>query len=259
MFDTHAHLGDPALLPQLAAIVDRAGAAGVTKINTVGYDLPSSLLALDIAAQYAGTVYATVGVHPAEADKIGVDDLAQLFKLARQPQVVAWGEIGLDYHYDDGPERAVQQQLFRAQIALARESGLPIVIHDRDAHQDVLAILKEEGATENGGVMHCFSGSWETAKAAMSLGMMISFAGPLTFTNARQPVEVAAKVPLDMLLIETDCPYLSPHPFRGKTNEPARVVHTAAKLAEIKGLEYRRIEEITTENARRLFRLGEDD
>lgn len=259
MFDTHAHLGDPALLPQLAAVVERARAAGVTKINTVGYDLPSSRLALDIAAQSAGTVYATVGIHPAEAEKIGVDDLAQLVKLARQPHVVAWGEIGLDYHYEDGPERAAQQQLFRAQIALAKEAGLPIVIHDRDAHQDVIDILREEQAGINGGIMHCFSGSWEVAKAALALGMLISFAGPLTFTNARQPVEVAAKVPLDMLLIETDCPYLSPHPFRGKTNEPARVVHTAAKLAEIRGLEYRRIEEITTDNARRLFRLGESD
>jgi TatD DNase family protein len=255
MFDTHAHLGDPALLPQLDAVLARAKDAGVTKINTVGYDLPSSRLALTLARQHPDLVYATVGIHPAEAEKTGVDDLAELVKLAREPRIVAWGEIGLDYYYEDGPERAAQQQLFRAQIALARDAGLPVVIHNRDAHQDVLDILREERAAINGGIMHCFSGSWEVAKAALSLGLMISFAGPLTFANARQPLEVAAQVPLDMLLIETDCPYLSPHPYRGKTNEPARVVHTAMKLAEIRQLDYWRIEEITTENARRVFRL----
>lgn len=254
LYDTHAHLDDPQLYPDLEGILQRAATAQVELINTVGCDWKSSLLALHIAEKYPQQVRAVVGVHPQQAADCDEALLARLSHLAESPLVVAWGEIGLDYHY--GTEtRQQQRQAFRAQINAAKQAGLPIVVHDRDSHQDILDILKSEKAATVGGVMHCFSGSWEMARECLRLGFYISFAGPLTFHNARIPVEVAERVPLDRLLVETDCPYLSPHPFRGQRNEPARVAVTAARLAEIRGVDVEQMAEITTANARTLFQI----
>ena len=252
LYDTHSHLDDERLYGQIEEVLFRASEAGVNFINTVGCDWRSSLLATHIAEKHSEQVRAIVGVHPHEAKDYDQALGERLFELSKSPVVVAWGEIGLDYYHDHSP-RKDQQKAFRGQIAAAKERRLPIVIHDRDAHEDVLKILKETKAGENGGVLHCFSGSWEMAKECLRLGFHISFAGPLTFTNAKTPVEVAGKVPLDMVLVETDCPYLAPHPLRGHCNEPSHVSYVAAKLGEIRGLDYSHICEITTENAKKLF------
>jgi TatD DNase family protein len=175
-------------------------------------------------------------------------------ELCKHPKVVAIGEIGLDYYWDTSP-KDVQHRVFREQIRLARKLGMPIVIHNREAHQDILAILKEEKAAEVGGIMHCFSGSWETAKQCLDMNFYISFGGPVTFKNAKQPKEVLAQVPIDRLLIETDAPYLTPHPHRGKRNETAYVRLVAEAAAEIKGVSLEELAEITTQNAIRLLGL----
>lgn len=254
LFDTHAHLDDAALYSDVVNILQRAREAGIDWINSVGCDWRSSLLNVHLAEKHPDMVYASVGVHPSELRQIEENVWEKLTELAKTPRVIGWGEIGLDYHYDD-TDKDLQQKYFRAQISLAKEVGKPIIIHDRDSHQDVVDILRQEHAGINGGILHCFSGSWEMAKQCLAMGFMISFAGPLTYKNARVPVEVAAKVPLDMLLVETDSPYLTPHPFRGKTNEPARVVYTAEKLAQIRHLDYEEIAAITTANAKRIFQL----
>lgn len=255
LYDTHAHLDDCKIFPELEDVLQRAREAGVTMINTVGCDWRSSLMSVRIAEKHPEQVRAIVGVHPSEIEDWNDSLLERLVELCSSLYVVGWGEIGLDYHYEDGTPHDQQRDVFRAQIAAAKSVGMPIIIHDRDAHQDTIDILKQEGAGINGGILHCFSGSWEMAKECLKLGFHISFAGPLTYSNARTSVEVAGKVPEDMLLIETDCPYLTPHPMRGKTNEPARVSYTLAKMAEIRHLDYEQMAEITTANAKRLFKL----
>ncbi len=253
VYDTHAHLDDRKLFPDLEGVLQRAREAGVTRINTVGCDWRSSLMSLRLAEKYPDQVRAIVGVHPSEIGDWNDQLLERLAELTSSPLVVAWGEIGLDYHYDDGPPREKQRRVFQAQINAAKSVGLPICIHDRDAHQETIDILKKEKGGVNGGVMHCFSGSWEMAKECLRMGFYLSFAGPLTYSNARMALEVAAKAPEDRILVETDSPYLTPHPYRGQLNEPARVVLTAAKLAEVRQMDFDRMAEITTENALRLF------
>lgn len=255
LYDTHAHLDDKALYPDIDGVLARAKEAGIGLINTIGCDWRSSLMSVHIAEKYPDMVYAAIGVHPHDAKTINEQMLQDLLDLAKTPKVVAWGEIGLDYHYDNSP-RETQKTVFQQQIALAKQVKKPIIIHNRESNQDMMDILKEERAGENGGILHCFSGSWEMAKFCLDLGFLISFAGPLTYKNAKTALEVAAKVPLDMLLVETDCPYLTPHPYRGKTNEPARVVYTAAKLAEIRQMDYEEICEITTNNGKRIFKIA---
>ena len=174
-------------------------------------------------------------------------------ELAEHPLVVGWGEIGLDYHYDDAPTKEVQAYAFRQQIDAAKALHLPIIIHERDAHQDTINILREMKAGVNSGIIHCFSGSWEMAKECMTMGFHIALGGPVTYLNAKTPVEVASKIPLDYLLTETDCPYLSPHPYRGKLNKPSRVAVTAARLAEIRQMDYEDMCAILTKNAFALF------
>ncbi len=252
VYDTHAHLDDKQLYPDIEQILQHAKEAGVTRINTIGCDWKSSLMSVRIAEKYPQQVWAAVGVHPHETERMAADCVERLFELAKAEKVVAWGEIGLDYYRDHSP-RDVQQRRLREQIAAAKEAGLPIIIHDRDAHADIVNILKEEHGGVNGGVFHCFSGSWEMAKQCMNMGFRISFAGPLTYKNARIPVEVAGQVPLDYLLVETDCPYLTPEPYRGKLNEPARVVYTLSRLAEIRRMDYDLLALQTTENACQLF------
>ncbi|MCL2495971.1 MAG: TatD family hydrolase [Clostridiales bacterium] len=252
LFDSHAHLNDKKLYADLEGVLSRASAAGVSRILNAGADWPSSLMSLRLAEKYPGRVYAAVGVHPHDAKTLTEQMLQKLLKLAEAPEAVAWGEIGLDYYRDLSP-RETQQSAFIAQIAAAKSVKKPIIIHDRDAHSDILRIVRQERAGENSGVFHCFSGSWEMAKECLNLGFMISFAGPLTFVNAPKLAEIAAKVPADMMLVETDCPYLSPHPYRGKINEPARVSLIAERLALIRGISYEEAVHTTADNAMRLF------
>jgi len=254
LFDSHAHLNDPELYKDLEDVLTRAKEAGVGHIASIGYDWPSSLMNVRLAEKYPDMVHAVIGIHPHDA-KIWDEKMSQkIYELARSADVVAIGEIGLDYYRNLSPKED-QIRAFVEQIKLARELSLPIVIHDRDAHGDVMRILKQERGGVNGGIIHCFSGSWEMAEVCMRLGFEISFAGPITYTNARSLVEVAKKVPLAHLLIETDCPYLSPHPYRGKNNEPARVSLVARKLSEICGIDIEQITKMTTENAIRVYRI----
>jgi len=254
LFDTHTHLNDPLLHTNLVEVLQRAKEAHVEKMASVGYDWASSLMSLRLAEKYPGTVYAVTGLHPHDADLWNEETAEKFYTLCANPLAVAIGEIGFDYHYE-GYSQKKQEKAFREQIAFARELGKPLVIHDRDAHADTLRVLKEEKAGLNGGIMHCYSGSFEMAQEYIRMGFEISFAGPVTYQNARALAQVAARVPLEHLLIETDCPYLSPHPYRGKTNEPARVVLVAEKIAELKNLPFEKVAKITTANALRVYRI----
>mgnify|MGYP000914157910 CR=1 FL=1 len=253
LFDTHAHLNDEHFAQDLPEVLERAKAAGVTRIAVVGYDFPSSLQAIKIAKKYPG-ISAVIGVHPHDATTLNEEILYQLEIYAKEPEVAAIGEIGLDYYRNLSP-REVQQEAFRKQIRLARELKKPIVIHDRDAHEDTVRILREEKGGVNGGILHCFSGSWEMARQCLSLGFHISLAGPVTYSNANKLLEIAKLVPLDRLLIETDCPYLTPHPFRGKRNEPAHVRLVAEKIAALRKITLEELAEATTKNGINVYKL----
>lgn len=251
IFDTHAHLQDEKLRDDVENILNRAREAGVENIACVGYDLPSSREAVLLARKYP-QIYAAVGVHPHDAQTLSPDVLGQLRDLAKDPKVVAIGEIGLDYYRDLSP-RDIQKEAFIEQIKLAHEIGKPIIIHDRDANQDVMDIVKKQRAGKNGGIMHCYSGSLPLAIESMKEGFYISFAGPLTYKNARKPQEIAAKIPIDRLLVETDCPYLTPEPWRGRLNEPAYVRYIVEKMAELRGQHPDEIAYLTGRNARRVY------
>jgi len=254
LIDTHAHLDDRRFNRDRDRVIERAKKEGITTIIHIGFDKESSLNACSMAEKYED-IYAAVGVHPHDAKDASDDVLELIYNLAKtKKKVVAVGEIGLDYYRDLSP-RDVQKRVFSHQIALAKELDLPIVVHDRDAHGDVLKILKEERAGRVGGILHCFSGSREMAEECIKMGFYISFAGPITYSNARRLVEVARYVPLDRFLIETDCPYLTPEPYRGKRNEPAYVKLVAQKAAEIKGITFEELAKITTANAKEVFRI----
>lgn len=253
LFETHAHLNAKEFDEDRAEVIARARENGVDTIVNIGFNAETIPTCIELADNY-DFIYAVVGWHPQDAKDMTDEHLEWIAELSRHPKVVGLGEMGLDYYWDTSP-RDVQAEVFRKQIRLARKLDMPIIIHNRDAHQDVISILKEEKAAEVGGIMHCFSGSWETAKLALDMNFYISFGGPLTFKNAKQPKEVATKVPLDRLLIETDCPYLTPHPFRGKRNESGYVRYVCEEMANLHGLTYEEMAKITSENARRLFRL----
>lgn len=253
LFDTHAHLNDPKFAEDLPETLERAKVNGVEFIVNVGYDLPSSRKAVELAQQY-DQCYAAVGIHPHDAKTVQEETLDELKKLAQKAKVVAIGEIGLDY-YRNLSARDKQQEVFRQQISLAKELKLPIIIHDRDAHGDTMQILKEVKAGEYGGILHCFSGSWEMARQCIKLGFKISLAGPVTFKNATRLQDIAKLLPLDHLLVETDCPYLAPEPHRGKRNEPAYVRHVAEKIAELKKISLEELAQITTANALAVFKI----
>lgn len=253
LFDSHCHLNDPGLLARADELLVRAAESGVRRIVVPGYDRDSSLLAIELAQRYDG-VYAAVGFHPQDAANVTPEDLGLLRTWCGYDKVVAIGEIGLDYHYDDPPP-SVQQEVFRVQLELARELDLPVVVHDRDAHTDILRLLGETRASDAGGVMHCFSGGTDLAQACVRLNFYISFAGPVTFKNAKRPVQAAQSVPADRLLIETDAPWLTPEPHRGRMNEPAYVRFVLERLAEIRGELPEDLAEQTFENALRAFRL----
>jgi len=253
LFDTHTHLNDQAFQEDREEVLQRALDEGVSLLVNVGYNRTTIPQTLELAEKY-DFVYAAVGWHPHDAKDMTDEDLAWIEELADHPKVVAIGEMGLDYYWDNSP-REVQKEVFRKQIALAKRVKKPIIIHDRDAHRDVVDILREEGASEVGGVMHCFGGSLDIARECLDLNFYISFGGPLTFKNAKKPKEVASQIPLDRLLIETDSPYLTPHPFRGKRNESSYVKYVAESMAELRGLSYEELCRITMENGKRLFRI----
>lgn len=253
LIDTHAHLQDEDLKKDLENVLARAAAVGVEKIICVGYDLKSSEEALQLARKYR-QIHAVVGIHPHDAAGFDSQTMEKLYVMAKDQRVVAIGEMGLDFYRDLSP-RDQQRKAFREQIKLAQELGKPIVIHDRDAHQEVMDIIKAEKAGKNEGIMHCYSGGLPMAVELIKEGFYISFAGPITFKNARKAQEVAIKIPMDKILIETDCPYLTPEPFRGKLNEPAHVQYTAAKLAELRNKGTDEIAYLTNVNARKVYRI----
>ncbi len=254
LIDSHVHLDDLRYDTDRNAVLQRAEAAEVEAMVTIGCDLATSRAAVTLAQAHP-RVFATIGVHPHEAKEIKEGWYEAFRSLARQPKVVAYGEIGLDYHYDHSP-REVQRERFREQIHLARELALPLVIHTREAQEDTVTILREEGAKDLGGVFHCFSGDAWLAKDALDLGFHLSFSGVLTFKNATMLRDIAKTVPLDRLMIETDCPYLTPVPYRGKRNEPAYVQYVAETLAEVRGNgSLESIARSTMDNTKRLFRI----
>lgn len=253
LFDTHAHLSDVQFDKDRDEVIKRARDSGVEYILSASADVASSVESVTLSQSY-DFIYAAIGVHPHSAVDLNNNIISLLTDFAAYSKVVAIGEIGLDYYYDNSPREA-QKIWFAKQVSLAKGLNLPILVHDREAHEDTLCILKNEGAKQVGGILHCFSGSVEMAREVMNLNFMISIAGPVTFKNARRLVEVVKYVPDDMLLIETDCPYLAPEPYRGKRNEPSYVRRVAEKIAEIKGKPIEYIEQITTSNAKKLLRI----
>ncbi|MBI3872212.1 MAG: TatD family hydrolase [candidate division Zixibacteria bacterium] len=254
MIDTHAHLDSPDYDADREAVIERAHAAGVHTIIAIATDLESSDRVLALADSHP-SVYAAVGVHPHEAKAWeGATSAARLRELAKPPKVVAIGEIGLDYFRDHSP-RAAQERAFRDQVQIARELELPIIIHNREAWEDILHLVEETDAAQVGGVFHCFAGSPEDARRIIDLGFHISVNGILTYKNAGMAA-VVQHVPADSILLETDCPYLTPHPYRGRRNEPAHVSIVAGRLAELRGVDPTQIERETDANATSLFGLA---
>lgn len=252
IWDTHAHLDDPRYREDFEQVLVNIKTAQISRVTNVGFDLPSSENSVDLAHRYE-FIYAAVGIHPHDAEGVTAKTWERLLQLAQDDKVIGWGEIGLDYYRDLSP-RSIQKDIFIQQIELANQAGLPIIIHNRDAHEDLLKIVKEH-PPQHGGVFHCFSGSWEMAKIVLNLGFYLSFAGPLTFKNARHAVEVAAKVPIDRFFVETDSPYLTPEPYRGKRNEPTYVRQVAAKIAELRNLDFEEVAQQSFLNAAQLFKV----
>lgn len=250
MFDSHAHYDDRQYDEDREGLFSRLfESEGVTGILTIGCNTESSLAALRLAEAHPG-VYAAAGFHPEFAEQVSPASLSEIERLLAHPKVVALGEIGLDYYYED-PPRSIQKEAFRAQLALAERLHLPVIVHDREAHGDTLSILQEFPSVR--GVLHSYSGSAEMAKVLLSMGWYISFSGVVTFKNARQAVEVAEMVPSDRFLTETDAPFLTPVPYRGKRNDSGRMRYTVQKLAEIRQVPFETVEKQAEENARRLF------
>ena len=252
LFDTHAHLNDEAFNEDRETLLAELPQKGVGLVMNVGCCLDSSRDCIAMAQRYP-YIYCSVGSHPDAADEVNDEVLETYRQLVRSsPKVKAIGEIGLDYHYEDIP-REIQKEAFRRQMALAAELDLPVIVHERDAHEDGMAIIKEFPAVK--GVFHCYSGSAEMARQLVNLGWYIGFTGVLTFKNARKAVETAASIPLERIVLETDCPYMAPDPFRGRRNDPGYLYRMAEKLAEIRGMDVDEIRRITTENGKRLYRI----
>ncbi len=251
LIDTHAHLDMPEFDSDRNEVIKGARQDGIDYIITVGIDLESCRSAVQLAEEI-DFVYAIVGIHPHNAKDVDDKSYDILREYARHEKVRALGEMGLDFFRNHSP-REVQLRRFREQVALAREVKLPVVIHDRDAHRETMDILKEEKALEVGGVIHCFSGDYAMASACMDMGFYISVPGTVTFTKAQTLQEVVRRIPLERVLIETDCPFLAPVPFRGKRNEPAYVQYTARAIADIKKLSFETVAAVTSQNARLLF------
>ena len=252
LFDTHAHMDDHAFDTDRAELLSALPSQGLALVMNPGCSAESSRNTDKLSREY-DYIYAAVGSHPDVADEVNEALLEEYRTLCKQnPKIKAIGEIGLDYHYEDIP-REIQLKAFRMQMALARELNLPVIVHEREAHEDGMKVVDE--FPEVTGVFHCFSGSAEMAKELVKRGWYIGFTGVLTFKNARKAVEVAASIPLDRIVLETDCPYMAPEPFRGKRNDPGKLYRMAEKLAEIRGLPVEEIHAITTENGKRLYRI----
>jgi len=253
LFDTHAHLHFPEFTSDLPDVLTRAREAGVTRMVTIGTDVATSRAAIELASREAN-VWAAVGIHPHDAGEADDTAFAEIARLAREPRVVAVGEIGLDFFRNLSP-REDQERVFTRLLALGREVGKPVLIHCREAHEDVLRILGEGRVGEIGGIMHCFSGDAALARRCLDLGLAISLAGPVTYPNAGALPDVARLVPGDRLVIETDCPFLPPQGHRGRRNEPAYLALTAARVAELRGEALETLAARLSDNARRLFKI----
>ena len=252
LFDTHAHMDDRAFDCDREALLTALPEHGIALLMNPGCSLSSSRNASALSVQY-DYIYAAVGAHPDVADEVNEAVLEEYRQLCKQnSKIKAIGEIGLDYHYEDIP-RDIQKKAFRMQMELARELNLPAIVHERDAHEDGMAVVRE--FPDVTGVFHCYSGSAEMARQLVDKGWYIGFTGVLTFKNARKAVEVAQSIPLERIVLETDCPYMAPEPFRGKRNDPGKIYRMAEKLAEIRGLSVEEIQAITMENGKRLYRL----
>ncbi len=253
LFDSHTHLDSHKFNSDRDMIIKKALESGVSLLMNPGADYESSVASCQLAEQY-DFIYAAVGVHPCSVDTLDDTMLSLLKAMARKKKVKAIGEIGLDYHWDNVP-RDVQEYWFRAQLKMAKSLKMPVIIHDRDANNDVFRILKEENAFEHGVLMHCFSGSAELARQYVRLGAYLSIAGPVTFKNARKLVEVVETIDLEHLMIETDAPYLTPEPKRGKRNDASYVKYVALKIAEIKEISYDEVAKVTMSNAKKFFKI----
>lgn len=254
LFDTHAHLDDAAFDDDRRELLESLPGQGLALVMNPGCSLASSRNVSRLTGEYAW-LYGAVGSHPDAADEVNqavLEEYRMLCKL--NPKIKAIGEIGLDYHYEDIP-REIQKSAFRAQMGLAAELQLPVIVHERDAHADGMAIVEEFPTV--GGVFHCYSGSLEMAKWLIDRGWYIGFTGVLTFKNARKAIEVAENIPLDRIVLETDCPYMAPEPFRGKRNHPGYLYRMAQRLAEVRGLTVEEIHRITTENGKRLYCIND--
>lgn len=254
LFDTHAHYDAEEFAADRDAVLAALPAQGVSLVVNPGCDLPSSQTAVDLSRRYPH-VYAAVGYHPENCAPYQEGDLNILRDLSRKEKVVAIGEIGLDYYWEENPPKELQQVVFRDQLKLAEELDLPVIVHDREAHADSLAVVREFPRVR--GVFHCFSGSAEMAEELVRLGWMVSFTGVLTYKNARRAVEAARAVPLERIMIETDSPYMAPAPHRGKRNDSGYVRHVCEKLAEIKGISFEECARITLENGKRFYGITE--
>ena len=248
-FDTHAHLDDEKFSPDRDELISSFAQSGVTRVLNASSDMESCFETVRLCQKY-DFIYGAVGIHPEAADRFCEDDLQKIAGLSREKNIVAIGEVGLDYYWDDVP-REIQKEVFRKQAALAEELALPLVAHDRDAHRDTLEILKEFPALRV--VYHCFSGSAEYARELVKLGYYFSFGGAVTFKNARHSHEVLLSVPHERIMLETDCPYMAPVPYRGKRNHSGYIPHIAEKIAEIRGVSSEEVGRITTDNAKRFF------
>lgn len=251
LFDSHAHYDDRKFSQDADQVIMEAYNKGVKYILNAGSDIPTSKKSIELAEKF-DFVYAAVGVHPHEVEKLNDNKFKELKNLCSHPKVVAVGEIGLDYYYDHSP-RDIQRYWFERQIELGKELKLPLIIHNRDSHEDMMSIIYSHAPYEKSGVLHCFTGSWEMAKEMLHLGFYLSFGGPVTFKNAVKAVEIVKKMPEDRILIETDCPYLTPEPFRGKRNDSGFIHLVAEKIAELKESSIEEIAGITMGNTKRLF------
>ena len=253
LFDTHAHYDDEAFDPDRREVLAGLPQKGVGLVVDPGCTLTSSEKAVALAAEFPH-VYAAVGLHPENCHDFQPEQIERLRQLAQREKVVAIGEVGLDYYWEENPPREFQQQVFRRQLALARELQLPVIVHDREAHQDCLSIVREHPQVT--GVYHCYSGSLEDAKVLVKLGWMLSFTGVITYKNARKALEVIDWLPMDRIMIETDSPYLTPEPFRGKRNDSGYVHLVAEAIAQVKGVPPEEVAAVTLENGRRFFGIS---
>ena len=253
--DSHAHLDMKAFDEDRNLVIERAIDAGITHILIVGIDLSSSIRALQLARRY-DFIFSSIGYHPHHAENLGTNTLMELGKMASESKIRAWGEIGLDfYRHLSPPEK--QMEAFEQQLDMAVDYNLPVIIHNRDADQEVFEVLRKRGNGPERGVIHCFSGTYDLAMAFIQMGFYISIPGTVTYKNAFKVQDVASRIPLDRMLLETDAPFLTPVPERGKRNEPLFVTHTAQKVARLRNIDIEEIARRTSENAKRLFRLPE--